>query len=120
MRNIAVASSSCQRNPPNQVWLPGLQVWAAVGDHPSTNKQSTHPAAAATGKMLAVPAISPASQAAETVKSVEASASSQVVKASIIAQAAADEEIDDSFPTCPICKFCRRNHKSKLAGHPSF
>lgn len=103
MRNIAVASSSRQRNPPNQVWLPGLQVWAAVGDHPSTNKQSTHSAVAATGKMMALPANSPPSQAAETVKSIEASASSQVVKPSIVAQAAANEEIDDIFPTCPIC-----------------
>jgi len=120
MRNIAVASSSRQRNPPNQVWLPGLQVWAAVGDHPSTNKQSTHLAAAATVKMLGIPAISPASRAAEPVKSIEASASSQVVKASIVAQAASSEEIDDSVPTCPICKFCRCNHKRKLAGHPSF
>lgn len=120
MRNIAVASSSRQRNPPNQVWLPGLQVWAAVGDHPCTNKQSTHPAAAAKGKMLAFPAISPASQATETVKRTEASASSQVVKASIVVQAAANEEIDDSLPTCPICKFHRRSHNSKLAGYPFF
>ncbi len=88
MRNIAVASSSRQRNPPNQVWLPGLQVWAAVGDHPSANMQSMHPAAAATGTMLAFPAISRASQAAETFKSVEAS---------IVAQAAATEEIDEVF-----------------------
>ncbi len=118
MRNIAVASSSRQRNPPKQVWLPGLQVWAAVGDHPCTNKQSTHPAAAATGIMLACPAISPASQAAETVKSTEASASSQVVKASIVAQAAANEEIDDSFPTCPICKFCKRDIPKQISGPP--
>ena len=116
MRSIVAASLSGQRNPPNQVWLPGLQVWAVVGDHPSRNKQSKHPAAAATGRMLALPAISPASQAAETVKSIEASASSQGVNASIVAEAAGNEEIDDSLPTCPICTFCKRNHTSKLAG----
>jgi len=120
MRDIAVASSSRQRKPPKQVWLPGLQVWAAVGDRPSTNKQSTHPAAATKGMMLALPAISPASQAAKTVKSIEVSASSQAVKAPIVAQANANEEIDDSLPTCPICKFCRCDCSSRLADHPSF
>ena len=61
---------------------------------------------------MALPANSPPSQAAETVKSIEASASSQVVKPSIVAQAAANEEIDDIFPTCPICKFCRVSTKA--------
>ncbi|KAL0038807.1 hypothetical protein WJX79_008638 [Trebouxia sp. C0005] len=66
--------------------------------------------------MLAFPAISPAPQAAETVKSIEAAASSQIVKASIVAEAAANEDIDDSLPTCPICltEIAKLNEKAIL------
>ncbi|KAL0030671.1 hypothetical protein WJX77_001587 [Trebouxia sp. C0004] len=53
--------------------------------------------------MLALPAGSAASQAAETGKSTEASTSIQVVKPSIIAQVNVNEEIDGTLPTCPIC-----------------
>lgn len=88
-----------------QVWLPGLQVWAVVGGRNATHTSSAPRLVKSRRKETSMSVISSPGQntaLAQPSDLVEACASTEDVKAGLVAQAAIQEDFD-SLPTCPIC-----------------
>ena len=89
-----------------QVWLPGLQVWAAIGGPPATHTSSEPQLVTSRRKEVSMSVISCPGQStalAQTDEPVEPCTSKQDVKASLVAPPAVQEDLN-SPPTCPICK----------------
>ena len=103
MTSQCVAS---HRRRQEQVWLPGLQVWAAVGGRDATHTSSAPRLVNSRHKEMSMSVISSSGQStalAQPSEPVEACTSTQDVKASLVVQAAIQEDVN-SLPTCPICK----------------
>ena len=85
-----------------QVWLPGLQVWAAVGNQPAPDGRSERPGSMSTTKAASSSHVAtpPVLQAAGEL---EDASPVQFVQASLLAQAQTSEDKLET-PTCPICK----------------
>lgn len=102
-------TSQCVASHPRrheQVWLPGLQVWAAVGGRDATHTSSAPRLVSSRHKQVTMSVISSSGQRtalAQPSEPVEACTSTQDVKANLVAEAAIQEDVD-SLPTCPICK----------------
>ena len=103
MTSLCAAS---HRRRGEQVWLPGLQVWAVIGGRSATYTSSAPRVEKSKRKKMFTSVSSSPGQSialAQPRELVEACTSTQDVKASLVAQAAIEEDCD-SLPTCPICE----------------
>ena len=100
---------SSRSRPPEQVWHPGLQVWAAVGQTERTavpGATSSEATAASKGHLASCNTGKTGHM--RPVQSVPASCS-QSLNVIEILQAEASFTAEDALPTCPICR-----HRSSL------
>ena len=96
-------SQPCHSRAPEQVWLPGLQVWAAVGNQPVL------PASGATGNKAAG-ARSTLRSATSPTRTLQAgmpvwNPCSERLAITEVLPTETHTSTDDTTPTCPICRF---------------
>ena len=84
---------------PEQVWLPGLQVWAAVGSQAG----ATSVASAATPLVKSDPCIVSKDAVMQAVQPSQAFRPA-ILQAEELLPAEANVPLNNSLPTCPICQ----------------
>lgn len=92
-------SQPCSSRPPEQVWLPNLQVWAAMGSQPV---QRGLPASSLSGSNPVDAKSSAICGTASPGRVLQAVTSDQ--PSETLVQAELNTAADDALPTCPICK----------------
>lgn len=92
-------SQRCSSRPPEQVWLPNLQVWAAMGSQP---KQRGLPAPSISGSKPVDAKLSAICDTASPGGVLQALTPDNTSETTV--QAELSTAADDALPTCPICK----------------
>lgn len=87
-----------------QVWLPGLQVWAALGSRTKTPRVPEPRPVAATPRIYHDHSQSPRMSSSTAAVSLSVQCSAQAAGRAEDTVARLEAIVEDSLPTCPICE----------------
>lgn len=114
-------SRSNQRSTPQgqqQVWLPGLQVWAALGSRADRPYTSSTTQAATVLRADRTPLAQPKMPSTSTAVSLPVQTSPKAGPKATNATAQAAGDTHESLPHCPICEHSLGRHRIGTSGIP--